>query len=83
MRALRSTLTRVSAQTLFAALFGLIAGLIVAALLAFPLSRLPSPLGEVLPFVGVLVCGYLGVTVFVMRQHDLFNLFSGFTKGGA
>ncbi|MGB9799873.1 MAG: PIN/TRAM domain-containing protein [Thermanaerothrix sp.] len=83
MRALRSTLTRVSAQTLFAALFGLIAGLIIAALLAFPLSRLPSPLGEVLPFVGVLVFGYLGVTVFVMRQHDLFNLFSGFSKGAA
>jgi len=83
LRAIRSTLTRISAQTLFAALFGLIAGLIVAALLAFPLSRLPSPLGEILPFVGVLLFGYLGVTVFVMRQHDLFNLFSGFSKGGA
>lgn len=80
MRAIRSLLTRVSAQTLFAALFGLIAGLIIAVLLAFPLSRLPSPFGEILPFIGVVFFGYLGVSVFVMRQNDLFSLWGNLSK---
>jgi len=61
---------------LFAALFGLVAGLIVAALLSFPLSLLPSPFGAVFPFIGVLVCSYLGVAVFTMRQNDLYSLFT-------
>ena len=80
MRAIRSLLTRVSAQTLFAALFGLIAGLIIAVLLSFPLSRLPSPFGEILPFIGVVFFGYLGVSVFVMRQNDLFSLWGNISK---
>jgi uncharacterized protein YacL len=73
-RALRKVLGRLSAQSLLASLTGLLAGLVVAALLAFPLSLLPEPFGSVLPFLGVLVFGYLGIAVFVMRQSDLFSL---------
>lgn len=73
-RALRKVLGRLSAQSLLAGLSGLMAGLVVAALLAFPLSLLPEPFGSVLPFWGVLVFSYLGVAVFVMRQTDLFSL---------
>jgi uncharacterized protein YacL len=73
-RALQSILGRVSAQTLVAGLVGLMAGLIVAALLAFPLSFLPPPFRNILPFLGVLLCGYFGVTIFIMRQHDIFSL---------
>lgn len=83
IRYIRQTLTRLSAQTLFAALLGLICGLIIAALLAFPISRLPSPFGDVLPFVGVVVVGYLGVAVFTMRQNDLFNMLSSLTNRGS
>ena len=83
VRYIRQTLTRLSAQTLFAALLGLICGLIIAALLAFPISRLPSPFGDVLPFVGVVVVGYLGVAVFTMRQNDLFNMLSSLTNRGS
>lgn len=83
IRAVRNLLGQVSAQSLFASLIGIIAGLIVAALLAFPLSLLPSPFGKVLPFLGVIVCGYLGIAVFVMRQNDLFSMFSSlFSRGG-
>jgi uncharacterized protein YacL len=78
-RALRATLTRLSAPSLFAALIGLVVGLIIAALLAFPISLLPSPFGDILPFVGVLVFGYMGVAVFVMRQNDIFGFFSAIT----
>ncbi len=75
MRALRSLLGRVEAQTLVAGLIGLIVGLVIAALLAFPLSLLPAPFGEILPFIGVLIVSYFGVAVFVMRQNDIFSIF--------
>lgn len=74
VRFLRSTLARVSPQTLVAGLIGLIAGLIIAALLAFPISLLPSPFGDILPFIGVVLFGYLGIAVFVTRRNDLFSV---------
>jgi len=75
VRALRTFLGRVEAQTLVASLIGLIVGLIIAALLSFPLSLLPAPFGEILPFIAVLIVSYFGVAVFVMRQHDIFSVF--------
>jgi uncharacterized protein YacL len=77
MRFIRNKLTRLSAESLLASLAGLIAGLLVAALLAFPLSLLPKPFGEVLPFVGVVIFVYFGITLFSMRQNDISNLFGG------
>jgi len=74
IRSLRSVLARLSPQTLVSGLIGLIAGLIVAALLAFPISLLPSPFGDILPFIGVLFFSYLGVAVFVTRQSDIFSV---------
>lgn len=74
MRSLRALLSRLSAQTLVAGLVGLISGLVVAALLSFPISLLPSPFGDVLPFIGMLLFGYFGVAVFVMRQNDIFSV---------
>ena len=71
---MRRALIQVDAQTLVAGLVGLIVGLAIAALLAFPLSLLPTPFGKILPFIGVLFLSYFGVTVFVMRQHDIFSI---------
>jgi len=73
----RSKIRQLPAQQLVAAIIGLIIGLIVAALLARPLSLLPGILGTVLPFIGTLVCGYLGITVMTIRQQDIVSLFSG------
>ncbi len=73
-RAVRATLSKVSAQTLVAGLIGLIVGLAIATLLAFPISLLPDPFGRIFPFLGVLLFGYLGVIVFVMRQNDIFSV---------
>jgi uncharacterized protein YacL len=75
VRALRSLLSRVSSQTLVSGFIGLLAGLLVAALLAIPLSALPSPFGDVLPFIGVILFGYLGIAVFIMRKDDIFSVF--------
>lgn len=74
VRTLRNILGKISTPTLVASLLGLLAGLIFAALLAFPLSLLPSPFGDLLPFIGVLLCSYFGIMVFVMRQQDIFGL---------
>jgi uncharacterized protein YacL len=79
LTSLRSLFARISAQTLLASLIGLVVGLVIAALLAFPISLLPPPFGRILPFVGVLLLGYMGVAVFVMRQNDLFSMLSSFS----
>ncbi len=85
-RALRSLLGRLAAESLFAGLTGLVVGLLIAALLAFPLSLLPEPFSQVLPFIGVLIFSYLGVSIFVMRQGDIMGLLSalsGRSEGGS
>ena len=74
MRALRAIMGKQAAETLFSGLTGLVAGLLTAALLAFPLSLLPDPFGQILPFIGVLIFGYYGVALFVMRQNDIANI---------
>ena len=81
IKALRALLVRISAQALFSSLLGLIVGLIIAALLAFPISMLPSPFGNVLPFVGVVVFSYIGIAIFVMRQNDLFSVLTSLSHG--
>jgi uncharacterized protein YacL len=81
MQSLRKLFTHIDAKILFASLAGLTVGLIVAALVAFPVSMLPSPFGDVLPFVGVIVFSYIGIMAFVLRQQDLFNVFSGLFGG--
>ncbi|MCS6908025.1 MAG: PIN domain nuclease [Anaerolineales bacterium] len=74
VKALRLVLSRVSVQTLLGGLMGLMAGLIIAALLAFPISLLPEPFGNILPFIGALLFSYLGIMVFIMRQNEIFAL---------
>ena len=84
-RAMRALLGRMAAESLFAGLTGLVVGLLIAALLGFPLSLLPKPFGEILPFIGVLVFSYFGVSLFVMRQGDIMGLvssLSGRSEGG-
>lgn len=74
VRAMRRMLLRVSAERLLSALSGLIFGLLIAALLTFPLSMLPDPIGNVFPFLAVLVFGYFGVALFTIRQTDIMAI---------
>jgi uncharacterized protein YacL len=75
--ALRKRIRQTPAHQLLAATLGLTIGLIVAALLAFPLSLLPPPLSQILPFVCAVFFGYLGVMVMITRQRDIFSLIRG------
>jgi len=64
-----------SASDLIAAIIGLIVGLIISALLAIPLTNLPSNLGRILPFVGAVLFSFLGVALAVQRKNDITHLF--------
>lgn len=74
-RWVRDQIHGAAASDLVAAAIGLTIGLIISALLAIPLDNLPDSLGRIMPFVGAVVFGYLGVTVAVLRKNDIAHLF--------
>jgi uncharacterized protein YacL len=86
LRWARDGVRQVPSQELLAGTVGLIIGLLIAALLAIPLSMLPDPLGRVLPIAGSLVFAYLGTTIMISRHRDLFEMIgrpaSSDSKGG-
>ena len=59
-----------------ATVIGLVLGLFIGALLAFPLAFLPEPFSQILPFVGVVFFGYLGIAMGVLfrRGEKLVSL---------
>lgn len=63
------------ASDLVAGGIGLIAGLIIAALLSLPLSMLPAPFGQFLPILAAAIFGYMGVAGMLARQPDFVHLF--------
>jgi uncharacterized protein YacL len=65
-----------AASDLIAAVIGLTIGLIISFLLAVPLANLPASLGHIMPFVGAVVFGFLGVALAVQRKNDITHLFS-------
>jgi len=68
------SLKEVPTATLFASIVGLVLGLLVAALLALPLSVLPGLFGMVLPIVVAIIMGYLGVSVLLAREQDILYI---------
>lgn len=72
--AIRRQLAALSARSMMVGLVGLTVGLVIAALLSQPISLLPSPFGQLLPFVGALLFAYLGASSFVLRQNDIVSL---------
>jgi uncharacterized protein YacL len=72
---IRNKIHGASASDLVAAAIGLIIGLILAALLAIPLQYLPFGIGQVTPFLGAVIFGYIGITAAVLRKSDIAHLF--------
>ena len=69
-----------AASDLVAAIIGLVVGLIISLLIDSPLANLPVIWGRILPVVGTVVCGGLGVALAVQRKSDIIHLFqSGIT----
>lgn len=68
-----------SSAEIFVSTFGLIIGLLIAALLTLPFASLPY-IGPFLPVFAALLFGYLGARVGRMRRDDLQYLFDGIQK---
>jgi uncharacterized protein YacL len=76
-RWVREQIRTAEVSDLIAASIGLVVGLIVAALLAIPLSQLKIwNLGTWLPSLAALLFAYLGVATAVLRKEDFGRLFS-------
>lgn len=71
----RHVINELTAAQLLAASIGLVIGLAISALAAFPLSLLPEPFNRILPTITAIIFGYLGITVMVLRQREIFALF--------
>lgn len=67
-------INRASTPQLIADVLGFIAGLIIAVLLAPPLSLLPDPFGQVLPLLSVLIFAYLGVLIMNTHYREIFAM---------
>src|SRR5687768_14431912 len=74
-RWIRNRLKNMPAQDLVLVVLGLFVGLLLGALLAWPLSTLPGWLGETAPTVGALLLAFLGVYAGVLRKRDLVEIF--------
>ncbi len=72
-RRMLQAVRQIPMHRLFAVMVGLVIGLIIAALAAFPLSLLPDPFGQFLPMIGAAFFGYAGVAIMSFRQADVVN----------
>lgn len=77
LQALRKMFSKATPQSIISGIAGLLVGLVISAISAYPLSLLPPPFGRIMPFVAMVALGYLGIVVFVSRHEDFQALFKG------
>ncbi|HET8905328.1 MAG TPA: PIN domain-containing protein [Ktedonobacterales bacterium] len=83
-RWVRDQIRKAEVSDLVAGSIGLVSGLIIAALLAIPLSQLSFfQLGRWLPTIVAVLCAYLGITIAVLRKEDFTRLTSSAFAGRA
>ncbi|HQE93689.1 MAG TPA: PIN domain-containing protein [Anaerolineae bacterium] len=70
----RHAVQHLPADIIFSAAFGLFVGLALGAITAYPLSLLPQPLGQFLPFIVAAAFGYVGLTLTTLRPDLLQGL---------
>jgi uncharacterized protein YacL len=70
----RARATQMPAADVIAVALGLMAGLLIAALLSLPLSMLPWELGRFLPIVASVVLGYFGAIVMYTHRKEVLQL---------
>ncbi len=74
-RWVRRLIKWIPGPTLVSGSIGLLVGLLLAALLALPLSFLPGLWGKILPIAVSIVLGFAGASIAVVRGGELFQLF--------
>lgn len=84
VRFLRNLINEEPIEKVLMSLIGLLMGLFVALLMAYPLSLLGQPVGDIAPAVMSIVGGYLGLTMFNVRSKEIVDAFnSRFSRVGA
>ncbi len=78
---MRHSILESDAETLVTSLVGLVFGLIVGALLAWPLSLLPDPWGQYFPAIITVLIAYWSIGVFALRARDILGLFGAYVRG--
>lgn len=71
----RRALLRTPVENLVMATVGLLAGLLAAALFAWPLSLLPDPFGWLLPILVAIALAYAMTSIAALRGQDILALF--------
>src|SRR5690606_22323100 len=72
----RRALLQIPVETLVMAAIGLVVGLLAGALVAWPLSMLPGPLGWLLPIIVAIALAYAMTTVAALRAQDILSMFN-------
>ena len=80
-KVIRSLMMDSTAEQLLTSMVGLLFGLIVAALLAYPLSLLPKPSSEYLPTVLAISAAYLSALLFGIRAPDIIGVIQNISEG--
>ena len=76
VRFLRRSITELPVERLMLSIGGLLAGLVIALLASYPLSLLDRPFGTYIPTIVLVVCAYLGMTIFGFRSKEIADTFS-------
>lgn len=71
---LRHALSEMPIEALTMAALGAVFGLLIALLLAYPLSLLGAPLSNIIPPIFSLIAAYVGGTTFALRAREIWDL---------
>ena len=80
LRIVSLTIREMPIENLFMALIGALVGLIIALLMAYPLSLLGDPWNTFVPAMISILGGYLGMTIFNVRSREIVDLINA--QGG-
>src|SRR5690606_13162020 len=76
LRLLSRMVSEVPMEVLFTSVIGLLVGLFIGLLGAYPLSLLPTPFGDYLPPLVTVIAGYLGMTMLGVRSREVWRFLS-------
>lgn len=71
VRFLRRSITELPVERLMMSIGGLLIGLVIALLASYPLSLLVSPFGTYAPTILLVICAYLGLSIFGYRSKEI------------
>lgn len=75
VRFFRREITELPIERLMVSIGGLLTGIVIALIASYPLSLLVSPFGIYAPTVLLVVCAYLGMTIFAVRSKEILGMF--------